>query len=187
MTAPQTANAVQLPPVPQTLQERAIAIAEEYEISTTTFNNLIFSESSWDPTKDNGADRGLLQINRTYHPEVSDECAFDPECAMRWSAQRIKDGYLYEWTPANCYSFVKTLVKVPLMRSIIPNSAPSVGVVAIFQYKVPHLAYVEKLTENGFWVKEANYEPAKITRRFIKWDDPRLKGFYAPPNQLASN
>jgi hypothetical protein len=29
-----------------------------------------------------GTDRGVLQINSYYHPEVSNACAFDPQCAF---------------------------------------------------------------------------------------------------------
>jgi hypothetical protein len=29
-----------------------------------------------------GTDRGVLQINSFYHPEVSNQCAFDPQCSF---------------------------------------------------------------------------------------------------------
>ena len=35
-------------------------------------------------------DRGILQINSHWHPEVTDECAFDPACAFR-EGFRISD------------------------------------------------------------------------------------------------
>jgi len=46
---------------------------------------------------DNGSSRGLFQIHRGYHPEVSDVCAFDAACATRWTMQRINAGYQREW------------------------------------------------------------------------------------------
>lgn len=39
---------------------------------------------------DGSVDRGLFQINARWHPEVSDACAFNPECAAR-AAYRISN------------------------------------------------------------------------------------------------
>jgi|SRR5579864_8886516 len=47
---------------------------------------------------DNGQSRGIWQINRVYHPEVSDACAYDVQCSTDWSLRRIQDGYVNEWT-----------------------------------------------------------------------------------------
>lgn len=80
----------------------------------------------------------------------------------------------------NCYLYVSQFVKLPLAQLILPNSTPYVGAVVVFQYKVPHYAIVKSLQEDGFIVKESNYTPGVIGERFIKWDDPHLKGFYSP-------
>lgn len=165
-----------------TLQERATLIAEEFKISTTTFTNLIQSESGFDPDIPDSpqGDRGLLQINRRWHPEVSDECAYDAECAMRWAAKRIANGYIHEWTVANCYTYVSLFTKLPKMRDIVPNTNRAPSTVAIFQYNQKHIAYVTKIEDGGFWVKEANYKPALVSTRFVLYDDPSFLGFYKP-------
>ena len=49
-------------------------------------------------TGDGGDSRGLWQIDRVYHPEVSDDCAYDVECSTRWSLKRIRDGNINEWS-----------------------------------------------------------------------------------------
>ena len=49
-------------------------------------------------TGDGGESRGLWQINRIYHPEVSDQCAYDVECSTDWALARIMDGYINEWS-----------------------------------------------------------------------------------------
>ena len=49
-------------------------------------------------TGDGGDSRGLWQINKTWHPEVSDACAYDVTCSTRWSLQRIREGYVDEWS-----------------------------------------------------------------------------------------
>lgn len=48
-------------------------------------------------TPSNSIDRGLYGINNYWHSEVSDECAFDLDCATRWTIGRINDGYQKEW------------------------------------------------------------------------------------------
>ncbi len=57
---------------------------------------VILAESGGDPLAKNvnsptSVDRGLWQINSKWHPEVSDECAFDPVCSTR-EAKRISNG-----------------------------------------------------------------------------------------------
>lgn len=49
-------------------------------------------------TGDGGDSRGLWQINKTWHPEVSDTCAYDVTCSTNWSLNRIRAGYVDEWS-----------------------------------------------------------------------------------------
>jgi hypothetical protein len=49
-------------------------------------------------TGDGGESRGLWQINKAWHPEVSDACAYDVTCSTNWSLERIRAGYLDEWS-----------------------------------------------------------------------------------------
>jgi hypothetical protein len=163
-----------------TLQEKADMVAESFNISTTTLANLIYSESRWKPDADNGYDRGLVQISRYYHPEVSDDQAFDVDFSLNFAAQAIARGDCSQWTACNCYSFVLTKVHVlPLMKDIVPNTNRAVGVIAIFQYpKSKHIAYVTEVHETYFVVAEANYHPALIGPRKVKYDDPAFLGFY---------
>lgn len=51
-----------------------------------------------DATGDGGESRGLWQINKDWHPEVSDACAYDVPCSTRWSLERIRSGYAEEWS-----------------------------------------------------------------------------------------
>lgn len=48
---------------------------------------------------DGSRDRGIAQINNCYHPDVSDECAFDPACCLR-AAYQISSGgsNFYPWS-----------------------------------------------------------------------------------------
>jgi hypothetical protein len=49
-------------------------------------------------TGDGGESRGLWQINKDWHPEVSDACAYNVKCSTDWSLERIRDGYADEWS-----------------------------------------------------------------------------------------
>ena len=51
-----------------------------------------------DATGDGGESRGLWQINKDWHPEVSDACAYDVTCSTNWSLERIRAGYVDEWS-----------------------------------------------------------------------------------------
>lgn len=56
--------------------------------------------------------RGILQINKFYHPEVSDEQAYNPSFALEWTASRLRQGYCKEWTTCRAY-----------MKKIIPSES----------------------------------------------------------------
>ena len=160
------------------------SVSRETGVASTTLYNLAWSESRFNPlaTSTTG-DRGIVQINSKAHPEVSDECAFDPQCALQWAAERIKAGYLYEWTAGNCYSYVSLFVDLPRMAEIVPGSPPEVGGVAIYDFNgQKHLAVITGFKTGGFTWKDANRKPGLIQEGFTKWGDPKLRGFFQPSN-----
>jgi hypothetical protein len=54
--------------------------------------------------KDGSKDRGLFQINDKWHPEVSDEQAFDPIFSTRFFCKAFKEGHLNWWNASrNCW------------------------------------------------------------------------------------
>jgi hypothetical protein len=61
---------------------------------------IVAHESSHRPgvTGDGGESRGLWQISRIYHPEVSDRCAYDVKCSTAWSLRNILHGNINEWS-----------------------------------------------------------------------------------------
>jgi hypothetical protein len=67
-------------------------------------------ESQFNPRAkgDGEASRGLWQISRIYHPEVSDETAFNVASSTEWSLERIRAGKTREWST---YHFCRTLYK----------------------------------------------------------------------------
>lgn len=157
-------------------------IAAEYDISSTTLDNLVWSESRYNPdaTGDGNRAFGLTQIHLNYW-DVTEEEARDPVFNLTFAAQKIANDDEYLWTSCNCYSLVKTRVaNLPRIVEIVPNSNLKIGAVAIFQYgSVKHLAYVTSMGENGtFIVQEANYKPCLIGTRTIHTSDSHLQGFW---------
>lgn len=61
---------------------------------------IVKHESSFNPRAkgDGEASRGLWQISRIYHPEVSDAEAFNVVASTEWSLRRIRSGKVSEWS-----------------------------------------------------------------------------------------
>ena len=69
---------------------------------------IVKHESQFNPRAkgDGEASRGLWQISRIYHPEVSDAVAFNVASSTEWSLDRIRSGKVNEWST---YRFCRTL------------------------------------------------------------------------------
>ena len=70
----------------------------DYEIAVA----IAKAESNLNPKAHNvnrngTVDRGLWQINNKYHPEVSDECAYNVGCATKEAARIYKQRGCNEW------------------------------------------------------------------------------------------
>jgi hypothetical protein len=64
----------------------------KYDIPNHYLAGMITQESGFDPVAIgyiNPNDRGLLQINEIYHPDISDKEAFNPRFAVEWGARRM--------------------------------------------------------------------------------------------------
>lgn len=62
----------------------------------------------------------------------------------------------------------------------VPNGTPEVGGVVIFRYLngVGHVGIIISLEADGFWVDDFNYHHCQTSHRFIRWDDPAIRGFW---------
>jgi hypothetical protein len=79
--------------------------ATEYGVDPNLALWIVKHESSFNPLAkgDGEASRGLWQISKIYHPEVSDEQAFGVKSSTAWSLERIRDGKINEWSSyRNC-------------------------------------------------------------------------------------
>ncbi|HEX3376421.1 MAG TPA: transglycosylase SLT domain-containing protein, partial [Candidatus Acidoferrales bacterium] len=61
---------------------------------------IVRHESQFNPRAkgDGEASRGLWQISKIYHPEVSDAMAFSVRSSTQWSLERIRSGKANEWS-----------------------------------------------------------------------------------------
>jgi Transglycosylase SLT domain len=82
--------------------------ATEYGVNPKLALWIVKHESGFNPRArgDGEASRGLWQISRIYHPEVSDAMAFSVASSTEWSLERIRSGKVNEWST---YRFCRTL------------------------------------------------------------------------------
>lgn len=82
--------------------------ALEYGVDPKLALWIVQHESQFNPRAkgDGEASRGLWQISRIYHPEVSDAVAFNIASSTEWSLERIRSGKANEWST---YRYCKTL------------------------------------------------------------------------------
>jgi hypothetical protein len=80
----------------------------EYGVNPKLALWIVKHESQFNPRAkgDGEASRGLWQISKIYHPEVSDAVAFDVASSTEWSLDRIRSGKVNEWST---YRFCRTL------------------------------------------------------------------------------
>ena len=82
--------------------------AVEYGVNPNLALWIVKHESQFNPRAkgDGEASRGLWQISKIYHPEVSDAMAFNVASSTEWSLERIRSGKVNEWST---YRFCRTL------------------------------------------------------------------------------
>jgi hypothetical protein len=86
------------------------ARALKYGVNPNLAIWIVRHESQFNPRAkgDGEASRGLWQISKIYHPEVTDAMAFNVASSTEWSLGRIRAGKAHEWST---YRFCRTLYK----------------------------------------------------------------------------
>ena len=167
---------------PETLEQQIDRVATAHNLTTTSLLNLAMSESSLGKARvgDNGKSCGVIHFHSDYYPLENSKCG-DDEYILNRASEMIISGEGWKFTPGNCYAFATAMLgKLPKMSDIISNSDyPRVNGLAILQYSNKHIGVVLEVVEDGFWIREANYEPYKITTRLVHWDDPHIKGYWS--------
>lgn len=162
------------------------ASAARYKIASSTLWNLLWSESRLNPiaTSSTG-DFGIAQLNLAAHPEIATSSAFDPGFAIDWTAKQLGLGKESQWTVCSCVTYARTLIpSLPHQdaSAFVPNATFRKGIVAIFHYKngKAHVGITGDFDAEGFWMAESNYLPCKTDKRYVRFDDPALAGFWQP-------
>lgn len=65
-------------------------------------------------------------------------------------------------------------------QDLLPNSTPGVGAVILLTYKTGHAALITGFDANGLFILEGNYKQCEKTSRYIRFNDPAIRGFYRP-------
>ena len=78
-------------------------IEPELGLAVAECENLRWPGDFFDPKRTlinspRSIDRGVFMINNFYHPQVTDDQAFDPEFATKWFCQMVKGGNLNAWS-----------------------------------------------------------------------------------------
>ena len=166
-----------------TLEQKIEIVAEEYGIASSTLFNLAYSESTLGEFRvgDGGKSCGVIHIHKDYYPEEWKHCD-DDWYVLRFAADLIKKDMGYRFTPCSCIQYAKALgVKIPKGNSawdLMPNSKPAVGRLVLINGN--HVAVITSMTEKGFFIREANWQPCKTGSRFIPWNSKSIRGFYSP-------
>lgn len=158
-------------------------VSRETDFDAQIVFNVIDSETggTWDCTlKGKAGELGCLQIITKYHN-------VDPlnfESAVRYFVENYNHNKEW-WTSCSCVKTARVLgLAVPAntnAEDLIPNSTPYVGGgVLINSRGIRHLSVIQAITEDGFFIKEGNYEACKIGERFLNFNDNSIIGFYNP-------
>jgi hypothetical protein len=87
-------------PTPQQVKAYVQAEALQHGVDPKLALWIVKHESSFNPHAkgDGEASRGLWQISKIYHPEVTDSAAFNVTSSTEWSLDRIRSGKVNEWS-----------------------------------------------------------------------------------------
>jgi len=94
---------------PKSIEEIIRTVTAAEKVDSDLAVRVARCESNLDPkavntNKDGSKDRGIFQINNKWHPQVSDEDAFDPVKATLFFCERVKAGFLSDWnTTRKCW------------------------------------------------------------------------------------
>lgn len=93
-----------------TVADRILITAKQEGFTDTNYLlKLAYCESRLDEFALNGngghsIDRGAFQINSLYHSEVKSDCAFNVECATKWTIKMLNNNRHHEWM---CSKYIK--------------------------------------------------------------------------------
>jgi len=95
------APVIKLEPKHETMEQTIARVAKQEGLNPTLTLMIADMESGLDPyfirQNKKSIDRGVFAFNSRAYKSVSNECAFDPECATKKFAEEVKKGRLKNW------------------------------------------------------------------------------------------
>jgi soluble lytic murein transglycosylase-like protein len=87
-------------PLQENIDQKIDRYALQYKVSAEVMRKVIQCESNFDPKAlgDHNQSRGLVQIHKPSHPQITDEQAFDPDFAISFLAKHLSEGRGKMWT-----------------------------------------------------------------------------------------
>lgn len=187
------------PPIHKTLREVVLEMAVEEGVDWQLVDNLVQSESGWDPKNINEKteDYGLFQINKLWANDerypITPKEALDPFIATKWALNQIRMGNEHYWVVCSCVQYVRALgTNVPRGTNaddFIPNTTLRElrrGDVVIFEYNngKRHVGFYDKMESGKLLIKQTNYEPCKTEEWAIDPGDPTIYGFWSYEKEM---
>jgi hypothetical protein len=74
---------------PKEIKNQVMNVSKKYKVDPALISAMLWQESGYRPEAQNGDDRGIAQINKKAHPEVSDKQAYNREFAVNWMAREM--------------------------------------------------------------------------------------------------
>lgn len=88
--------------IDESVEQIIVRIAKQESVDPILAVKVATCESSLNPkailvNTDGSRDRGIFQINDKYHPEVTDQQAFNPEFSAKFFCEAFKGGHISYW------------------------------------------------------------------------------------------
>src|SRR3990167_9901624 len=83
----------------------------------------------------------------------------------------------------SCVKYIAQFIKLPPIRTpadLEPNATLWEAKAVLLNYSLPHIALIEKIDNRGILVKESNFKKCAYGKRWLKFDDKHIRGFYRP-------
>ena len=83
----------------------------------------------------------------------------------------------------SCVKYIAQFIKLPPIHTpaeLEPNATLWEAKAVLLDYKLPHIALIEKIDNRGIMIKESNFKKCAYGTRWLKFNDKHIRGFYRP-------
>lgn len=91
----------------------------------------------------------------------------------------------------SCVRYTRLLIpELPTIATpaaLAPNAIGGLGDAVLFDYNEAHIATIIQVLSEGFVIAESNFHHCRLSTRYIRWDDPHIRGFWAPVDKVVAH